>query len=143
VPLWRRVLAQLRDPLILLLLVATALTLATGDLASAVVIVLVITANTAVGVAQEVRAEHALAALRELSAPTARVIRDGEERRRACTARSSQERVWASAKANSTAAARCDVPSAPSTTRPKRPSSAGAVPRITTVGQVAGRRRPD
>ncbi len=79
-PVWRRVLQQLRDPLILVLLVAAALTIATGDLSDAAVILLVITVNTAVGVVQEVRAEQAVMALSAMSAPTARVVRDGEER---------------------------------------------------------------
>ncbi|MFD5660191.1 cation transporting ATPase C-terminal domain-containing protein [Streptomyces hirsutus] len=38
IPVWRRVLQQLRDPLILVLLVAAALTIATGDLSDASVI---------------------------------------------------------------------------------------------------------
>ncbi|MGG7569299.1 cation-translocating P-type ATPase [Streptomyces sirii] len=79
-PTWRRVLQQLRDPLILVLLVAAALTIATKDLADAAVILLVITVNTVVGVVQEVRAERAVAALAAMSAPAARVVRDGEER---------------------------------------------------------------
>jgi len=79
-PVWRRVLQQLRDPLILVLLTAAALTIATGDLSDAAVILLVITVNTAVGVVQEVRAEQAVMALSATSAPTARVVRDGEER---------------------------------------------------------------
>ncbi|MGY0055634.1 cation-transporting P-type ATPase [Streptomyces sp. LZ34] len=78
-PVWRRVLQQLRDPLIVVLLVAAALTLATGDLPDAAVILLVITVNTVVGVVQEVRAERAVAALSALSAPAARVVRDGAE----------------------------------------------------------------
>lgn len=45
-PLWRRVAGQLRDPLILVLLAAAALTLATGDWNDAGVIVLVIVVNT-------------------------------------------------------------------------------------------------
>lgn len=79
-PVWWRVLQQLRDPLILVLLLAAALTIATGDLSDAVVILLVITVNTVVGVVQEVRAEHAVMALSAMSAPAARVVRDGEER---------------------------------------------------------------
>ncbi|MFI9201590.1 cation-translocating P-type ATPase [Streptomyces sp. NPDC053048] len=79
-PVWRRVLAQLRDPLILVLLVAMTLTIATGDLVDTSIIGIVIVANSAVGVAQEVRAERAVAALRALSAPVARVLRDGAER---------------------------------------------------------------
>ncbi|MFF8843374.1 cation-translocating P-type ATPase [Streptomyces sp. NPDC015127] len=79
-PVWRRVVQQLRDPLILVLLVAAALTIATGDLSDAAVILLVITVNTVVGVVQEVRAEQAVMALSAMSAPAARVVRDGEER---------------------------------------------------------------
>jgi Ca2+-transporting ATPase len=77
---WRRVLQQLRDPLILVLLVAAALTIATGDFTDAAVILLVITVNTVVGVVQEVWAEQAVIALSAMSAPTARTVRDGEER---------------------------------------------------------------
>lgn len=57
-----------------------ALTLATGDLADAAVILLVITVNTTAGYIQEVKAEHAVAALSAMSAPAARVLRGGAER---------------------------------------------------------------
>jgi len=79
-PLWRLVASQLRDPLILVLLVAAALTLGTGDWTDASVIVLVIVVNTSVGVVQEVKAGRAITALSELTAPDARVLRDGEQR---------------------------------------------------------------
>jgi Ca2+-transporting ATPase len=49
-PAWRLIADQLRDPLILVLLAAVVLTVATGDLADASVIVLVIVVNTTVGV---------------------------------------------------------------------------------------------
>jgi Ca2+-transporting ATPase len=62
----------LRDPLILVLLAAVVLTVATGDLADASVIVLVIVVNTTIGVAQEVKAGQAIAALSDLTAPEAR-----------------------------------------------------------------------
>jgi Ca2+-transporting ATPase len=78
-----RVVAQLRDPMILLLLAAAGLTVALRDVTDFVVITIVVVLNTAVGVAQEVRAEHALAALKRLSAPTARVVREGQLRVRA------------------------------------------------------------
>ncbi|MEU7141669.1 cation-translocating P-type ATPase [Nocardia sp. NPDC046473] len=80
VRLWRRVLAQLRDPLIIVLQVAAILTAVTGDWTDMAVILLVIVVNTTVGVRQEVRAEHAIAALAQLTAPAARVIRDGVQR---------------------------------------------------------------
>ncbi len=76
----QRVLSQLRDPLIAVLLVAVVLTAVTGDWPDMSVILLVIIVNTTVGVAQELRADHAIAALTRLTAPTARVIRDGRQR---------------------------------------------------------------
>jgi magnesium-transporting ATPase (P-type) len=79
-PLWGLVAGQLRDPLSLVLLAAAVLTIATGDWTDASVILLVIVVNTAVGVAQEVKAGQAIAALSELAAPEARVLRDGEQR---------------------------------------------------------------
>ncbi|MFJ4343493.1 cation-translocating P-type ATPase [Streptomyces sp. NPDC088915] len=75
-----RILAQLRDPLIMVLLGAVVLTLAIGDHADAIVIALVVVVNTTVGVVQEVRADDAVAALSALSAPHARVRRDGAVR---------------------------------------------------------------
>src|SRR5205085_9535095 len=50
------------------------------DVADTAVIALVVVLNTAVGVAQELRAERAVAALRQMAAPTARVVRDGAAR---------------------------------------------------------------
>jgi Ca2+-transporting ATPase len=80
VPPWRRVVAQLRDPLVLVLLAAAALTIAIGDWADATVIMLVVVVNTTVGVVQEVKADRAITALSELTAPEARVVRDGAQR---------------------------------------------------------------
>jgi Ca2+-transporting ATPase len=65
---------------VLVLLAAAVLTIATGDWTDASVILLVIVVNTSVGVAQEVKAGQAIAALTELAAPEARVLRDGEQR---------------------------------------------------------------
>jgi P-type Ca2+ transporter type 2C len=74
-----RVLAQLRDAMILLLLAAAVLTIALGDVTDTAVILFVVVLNTSVGVVQEVRAERALSELRKLSAPVARAVRDGVE----------------------------------------------------------------
>jgi P-type Ca2+ transporter type 2C len=76
-PLWRSVLDQLRETMILVLLAAAILTIAIGDITDTIVILLVVVVNTTVGVAQERRAIHAVAALRQLSAPSARVLRNG------------------------------------------------------------------
>ncbi|MEU8403551.1 cation-transporting P-type ATPase [Nonomuraea sp. NPDC048892] len=79
VPLWRRIAAQLRDPLIVVLLIAAVLTVTTGDWADATVIMLVIVVNTTVGVVQEIRADRAITALAQLASPEARVVRDGRQ----------------------------------------------------------------
>ncbi|MER7251375.1 cation-transporting P-type ATPase [Kribbella sp. NPDC000426] len=72
---WLRVLAQLRDPMILLLIAAAVLTASLHDLTDLTVILVVVVLNTTVGVVQEIRAEHALAALNRLAAPHATVRR--------------------------------------------------------------------
>src|SRR5207342_3967429 len=79
VRLIRRLGNQLKDPLMLLLIAAVVLTISVGDLTDAVVIAMVIVVNTTVGVIQEVRADRAVTALATLSAPRARVIRDGRQ----------------------------------------------------------------
>jgi P-type Ca2+ transporter type 2C len=79
-PLWQMVAGQLRDPLVIVLLAAAVLTLATGDWTDAGVILLVIVVNTIAGVTQEVKAGQAIAALSDLTAPDARVLRDGKQR---------------------------------------------------------------
>jgi Ca2+-transporting ATPase len=75
---WPLVASVLREPMLLLLLVATGLYVTFGDLAEAAALgasVLVIVAITLV---QERRTERALDALRELASTRARVPRDGE-----------------------------------------------------------------
>ncbi|MEU1240780.1 cation-transporting P-type ATPase [Micromonospora parva] len=78
-PVTARVLHQLTDPLVALLLAAAAVTAALGDYPDTAVIFLVVLVNTVIGVVQEVRADRAIAALDQLAAPTARVVRDGRE----------------------------------------------------------------
>jgi Ca2+-transporting ATPase len=80
ISVWSSIAGQLRDPLIVVLLVACVLTVVTSDLTDAAVIALVIVANTTVGVIQEIRADRAITALAQLSAPTVRVRRDGADR---------------------------------------------------------------
>ncbi|MEH0843755.1 cation-transporting P-type ATPase [Micromonospora sp. CPCC 205711] len=74
-----RVLHQLTDPLVALLLAAAAVTTVLGDWPDTAVIALVVAVNTVIGVVQEVRADRAVAALDRLAAPTARVVRDGRD----------------------------------------------------------------
>ncbi len=79
-PAWRKFLDQFRSLLILILLGAAVLAGAIGDLKDAIVIAVVVLLNATLGFFQEHRAEAALAALKNMLAPTARVRRDGEVR---------------------------------------------------------------
>jgi P-type Ca2+ transporter type 2C len=79
ISVWSSIGVQLRDPLIVVLLAASALTLLTGDFTDAAVIGFVVVVNSAVGVTQEVKADRAITALAQLSAPVVRVRRDGVE----------------------------------------------------------------
>ena len=72
-----RIGGQLADPLVALLIAAAVVTTVLRDLPDTAVIVLVVVVNTVIGVIQEVRADQAIAALDQLAAPTARVVRDG------------------------------------------------------------------
>ncbi|RZU53534.1 Ca2+-transporting ATPase [Krasilnikovia cinnamomea] len=74
-----RILRQLTDPLVALLIAAAVVTTALQDLTDTIVIALVVVLNTSIGVVQEVRADRAIAALDRLAAPTARAIRDGND----------------------------------------------------------------
>src|SRR6478609_6078389 len=76
---WSSIGVQLRDPLVEVLLAACVLTLATRDLADAVVIALVVIVNTTVGVTQELKADKAMTALASATAPVVRVRRSGRE----------------------------------------------------------------
>jgi Ca2+-transporting ATPase len=75
---WLKFLDQFRSLLILVLLGAAAVAGIVGDLKDTLVIVLVVLGNATLGFFQEHRAETALAALKDMLAPTARVRRDGQ-----------------------------------------------------------------
>jgi Ca2+-transporting ATPase len=88
VPGWRRFLAQFQDVLVILLLIATAVSAGlwayerdTTLPYEALAILAVVLLNATMGYLQESRAEAAVAALRAMSADDAAVIRDGERRR--------------------------------------------------------------
>ncbi len=85
VPLWQRVLAQLKDPLVILLILAalisgTAWILegAHGAPIEAIVVLLVVAFNVGIGLIQESRAADAVAALAKMTEAHSTVIRDGE-----------------------------------------------------------------
>lgn len=75
---WPRLLADvLREPMLLLLIAATSLYLALGEASDAALLAASVVAVVALTLYQGWRSERALQTLRELSAPNAKVIRDG------------------------------------------------------------------
>lgn len=76
-PWWQTLARQFVSPLILILVVATIVTALLQEWIDTTAIFLVLMLNAGIGFWQEKRAESAVLALRELSAPTCRVVRDG------------------------------------------------------------------
>jgi Ca2+-transporting ATPase len=74
---WSILLAQFRSVVVLLLVAATALAWALGDLPDVIAIGAVLLINAALGFITELRARRAMEALRQLEVPRALVIRDG------------------------------------------------------------------
>ena len=90
VPKWKKFLAQFQDPLVYLLLAATVISLiawfiershgTAGEVLpfDAIVIILILIVNAVLGYIQEARAEQAVEALAQMTAPQTSVLRDGK-----------------------------------------------------------------
>ena len=76
-PWWHLLLGQFRGALVWLLLAACAISAALGEVGDAVAIAAILVLNALVGFRQEFSAERAVLALRAMTAPLARVLRDG------------------------------------------------------------------
>ena len=74
-------LGQFKDMMVLILLIATALSVFMGEAMEALTIVLIVLVNAILGFIQEFRTEKTLEALNSLAAPAANVVRDGRPRR--------------------------------------------------------------
>lgn len=72
-------LEQFTDVLMIILLIATVLSLAIGEIIDAVIIFVIIIASASLGFIEEYRSNKAVEALKRMAAPTAMVLRDGKE----------------------------------------------------------------
>ena len=89
IPLWKRFLLQLADPMTIILIVAAVISAATTvysnmthaegeSFADVIIILAVVIINAVLGVFQESKAEKAIEALQEMAAATSKVIRNGQ-----------------------------------------------------------------
>jgi P-type Ca2+ transporter type 2C len=76
---WEILFGQFKNVLIVILLIATALSFFLGHQLEAIAIAVIVMFAVLLGFIQEYRAERAIEALREMAAPTAAVLRDQEE----------------------------------------------------------------
>jgi len=76
---WQVFIGQFQDLLVVILLAAAVISMLSGNVESTVVIFAVITMNAILGTVQHQKAEKSLASLKDLSSPSAVVIRNGEQ----------------------------------------------------------------
>lgn len=84
ITLLRRFLQQLADPMIIILIIAAAISGITAvyageSFADVIIILVVVVINSVLGVVQESKAEKAIAALQEIAAATSKVVRNGHQ----------------------------------------------------------------
>ena len=77
-PVWQVFLEQFKDLLVVILVVAAVISMLSGNAESTIVIFAVLILNAVLGTVQHCKAEKSLESLKAMSAPTARVFRDGE-----------------------------------------------------------------
>ncbi|WP_320977971.1 cation-translocating P-type ATPase [Hungatella effluvii] len=70
-------LSQFKDLLVIILIAAAIISMVSGELESTIVILAVITMNAILGTVQSIKAQKSLDALKQLSTPHSRVLRDG------------------------------------------------------------------
>lgn len=77
-PFIQKLMEQLLDPMVIILLVAAALSAVTGDWVEMIIILAVVVLNATLSLIQEGKAEDSVEALQKMSSPNAKVVRDGK-----------------------------------------------------------------
>ncbi len=77
--IWEIILAQINNPVVYLLVVATVLAFVMGDLAEGIAITVVLLVNTIIGFWMEYQAQQSMQAIKEIDKVKANVLRDGKE----------------------------------------------------------------
>lgn len=78
-PFYKKLLEQLLDPMVLILIVAAILSSIAGDLIETIIIIAIVILNATMSLIQEGKAEDSVAALQKMSSPDAKVLRDGNK----------------------------------------------------------------
>ena len=76
-PFIEKLIDQFKDPLVIILIVASIFSMFTGDMVEAIMIIAIVILNAALSIYQEGKAEDSVAALQEMSSPNAKVVREG------------------------------------------------------------------
>ncbi|ANF96741.1 cation-translocating P-type ATPase [Paenibacillus bovis] len=76
-PTWKLIVENLRDPMVVVLLIASIVQIILGHVVEAGIIIFVLILNAIISVVQTRKAESSIEALRQMSAPEAKVLRDG------------------------------------------------------------------
>ncbi|AQM58942.1 cation-translocating P-type ATPase [Clostridium baratii] len=77
--IWKMLKEQLSDIMVLILIVAAILSIILNEWTEAIVIIAIVLLDAIIGILQEKKATDAMEALKNMSAPTARVLRQGQE----------------------------------------------------------------
>ncbi|WP_411349878.1 cation-translocating P-type ATPase [Paenibacillus sp. WLX2291] len=78
-PTWKLFVENVRDPMVIVLLIASIVQIVLGHVVEAGIIIFVLILNAIISVVQTRKAESSIEALRQMSTPEAKVIRDGHK----------------------------------------------------------------
>lgn len=78
-PLWKLFLESFKDPLVIVLLIASIVQVFLGKIVESTIIFSVLVLNSVLGVSQTRKAESSLESLKQMSAPSAKVTRNGKK----------------------------------------------------------------